>query len=81
MYSIISTIALFLPIAIVGGTLAFWAWMFRDMQNNPDIPRFSSVVLAWPPQSKAAWTYAFFFFSLLTPAYYYVAVPAPPFIR
>jgi hypothetical protein len=71
---VVPIVLLLLPVAVITLWLVLWIWMFRDMQQNPDIPPRSPVVFTWPPQSKAAWVIAFFIFSLFTPLYYYLAI-------
>ena len=50
--------------AIVLILLVFWAWMFRDFAQNPDIE----------PHTRQSWLIAFIVLSVATAFYYYLTV-------
>jgi hypothetical protein len=53
-----------IPILMTVIVIGFWAWMFRDMATNDDLPQ----------DAKNVWAFAFIFLSLFAAAYYYVNV-------
>ncbi len=65
------------PIVVVLPLLAFWMWMFSDMINNTDLPR-------WPfwdvtdsdslPSRRFNWTLAFALLNVFAAAIYYSTV-------
>lgn len=53
-----------IPLIVVLPLLAFWAWMFRDMIDNRDLP----------PRAKETWTFAFIILNVFAAAIYYANV-------
>jgi hypothetical protein len=53
-----------IPVLVALTILFLWAWMFRDMVANDEIPG----------EAKQTWMFAFVFLSLFAAAYYYVNV-------
>lgn len=47
--------------------LVFWAWMLRDLANNPDVS----------PTSKYWWAAAFLFTFIIGAGFYYFTVYRP----
>lgn len=55
------SLAQLLPLLLVIPLLIFWAWMFRDMIRNANLP----------DSAKNAWTIAFLFLNVFAAVYYY----------
>jgi hypothetical protein len=53
-----------LPLIIVLPFVVFWAWMFRDMVNNNDLPSIF----------KPYWMMAFIFLNIPAAIFYYYTV-------
>jgi len=64
----------FLPLIILVPLVAFWAWMFRHMTNNDDLPAESTPRFTWPPTSKYAWMWTFIVLNIAGAALYYMTV-------
>jgi hypothetical protein len=68
--NIVLLLTLLIPFALI----AFWAWMFHDMVNNPDIPQSTTEPFRWPPQAKNYWLIVFIFLNIVAAGYYYFTV-------
>ena len=55
------SLAQLLPLLFVIPLIVFWAWMFRDMVANDNLP----------DNAKNAWTIAFIFLNVFAAVYYY----------
>lgn len=59
-----SPLQVILPLTVLLLCLAFWAWMFRDMLDNDELP--SSV--------KETWTFVFILLNVFAAVIYYSTV-------
>ena len=50
-----------IPVILLLPLLVFWAWMFRDMLNNDNLPS----------SAKNGWTFAFILLSIFAAVIYY----------
>jgi hypothetical protein len=64
----------FIPLVFVAAPLLFWAWMFRDLWANPDIPVDSPSGVTWPPESRNAWTLYFVLLNVFGALFYYFTI-------
>jgi hypothetical protein len=62
------------PLIVVAVALAFWAWMFRDLWANPDIPVDAPSGITWPPESRMARTFFFVVLNVFGALFYYFAI-------
>jgi hypothetical protein len=69
-----SDLLVFVPLAFVAVALIFWAWMFRDLWTNAEIPVNFASGLSWPPESKNAWPVAFIVLTVFGAYFYYAGV-------
>jgi len=58
--SILIVLIIILPLPL----LVFWAWMFREMINNDNLPN----------DTKSYWTLLFIFLNIFAAMFYYVNV-------
>ena len=58
--SILIVLIIILPLPL----LVFWAWMFREMINNDNLPN----------DTKSYWTFLFIFLNIFAAMFYYVNV-------
>ena len=64
----------FIPLVVVAVALSFWAWMFRDLWANSNMPADSPSGITCPPESRSAWTVLFVLLNVFGALFYYVAV-------
>ena len=68
LLAFLTTLVVVLPL------LGFWAWMFRDMVNNPDLPTSTPEFFTWPPRTKNHWLLVFILLNVLGAGFYYFTV-------